>query len=137
MEIDPALHEDLKAYAYFKADEPQACDNQTYWVVEVENETDRTYPMSLYFYNQDGVGLSRTGLPVPPGRSLQIYSALGFKGYPDSVTASDLFSLNFITDGMEETGTVRLGNVYAFSSPAALALYLQNYSFTDFWQIVE
>lgn len=137
MEIDPALHEDLKAYAYFKADEPQACDNQTYWVVEVENETDRTYPMSLYFYNQDGVGLSRTGLPVPPGRSLQIYSALGFKGYPDSVTASDLFSLNFITDGMEETGTVRLGNVYAFSSPAALALYLQNYSFTDFWQIAE
>ena len=134
--IDSTASDSLQARIYYTPYTPQTYTQETYWVIEFDNHSSESFPMTGYLYDQTGTVLYRTLLPCTPGKSIQVLSPLGYKDYSAPLEGTVMAEFAFITNAMEQPkAEVGIGNIYTFHSTAEVVNYLSQYDFTDFWTI--
>lgn len=134
--VNPKFSRYLQANLIFRFDKPVKLDNNSYIVIEVNNPSAHKYLSSIILYTENGHVLQRSGIPVSPGKNLQIYSAIGFKNYPDSLSPVRRINFRLITNKLKSEEYIKLGKIYVFTSPVALAVYLKNKKFRTYWNLV-
>lgn len=135
--LDPDASENLYGHINYTLEEAAEYSPETYWIVEINNLSDESFPMRTFMYDQNGVTMGRTLLPLQPGKNLLFYSPLGFKEHEWPLDKFNLLNLVVVTQDLEEPAELELGNVYVFHRTADVVAYLSQYEFTDFWTIKE
>jgi hypothetical protein len=133
--IDSQSSDKLNAGAVFSLAHTESVDANTYFVIEVENPTINVYETRLYLYSEGGDAIWRTSTPIRPGKSLMVFSSIGFKDYQEFPSVSKL-GIRLVTNKMEiDPANVSIGNIYVFKTPIAFATYMDRYEFEDFWTV--
>ena len=121
----------------YKLDEGQPYTTESYWVMEIDNPTEKTMAMRSDLYDENGTVITRTLASCKPGKNVLVYSPLGYKDHDWPLDKVAAVSVIIITNGLEEPIELGLGDIYYFHRTADVVNYLSQYEFSDFWVINE
>lgn len=131
-----ADHSDLpKAIVQFKLQEKYKKSNESYWCVDLTNQSDNDMGIQVVLFDSFGKNTSRYLQAVKPGHNILLFSRLGFEeGYKLSDVTQ--VRIDFITNALKDKdGLVKINNIYHFSNTVDVVKYVDplEKEFDDFW----
>ncbi len=115
---------------------PASGDPETVFVIEFENYSPCECSMNLVLYDQTGLGISRTLLPLQYGKCYAAFSVLGFVQKETSLCDVASFNLRLYTNSIPDDTeySLRIKNIYAFQNTWEYLQYMEQSEYLPLWR---
>ena len=111
-------------------------DMETIFVIELENDSDCTCSMNIVLYDSNGLGISRTLLPLQYGKCSAAFSLLGFVQKETALCDVASFNLRIYTNSIPDDTeyALRINHIYAFQNTWEYMQYLEQSDYIPLWR---